>query len=145
MADSFDPYYTWLGIPPAEQPPNYYRLLGISVFEPNAEVISHAADRQMLQLRTFQSGKHAQLSQKLLNEVSTARVCLLSPGKKQAYDARPRADVSADHASDDESTATNSAVAGEAEDFPTFRRAACRRICVSTADRGRMGMRVPRR
>ncbi len=30
--DSFDPYYTSLGIPPEEQPPNYYRLLGLSLF-----------------------------------------------------------------------------------------------------------------
>ena len=29
MAANFDPYYKWLGIPPEEQPPNHYRLLGI--------------------------------------------------------------------------------------------------------------------
>ena len=26
---SFDPYLNWLGIPPHEQPPNFYRLLGV--------------------------------------------------------------------------------------------------------------------
>ena len=26
----FDPYYRWLGIPQAEQPPTLYRLLGLS-------------------------------------------------------------------------------------------------------------------
>jgi hypothetical protein len=25
----FDPYRKWLGIPPKDQPPHYYRLLGI--------------------------------------------------------------------------------------------------------------------
>ena len=25
-----DPYHVWLGIPPEEQPPNHYRLLGIA-------------------------------------------------------------------------------------------------------------------
>ena len=30
---SFDPYRRWLGIPPSEQPPNCYRLLGIALLE----------------------------------------------------------------------------------------------------------------
>ena len=34
-----DPYYLWLGIPPSEQPPNHYRLLGVSAFESNEQVI----------------------------------------------------------------------------------------------------------
>ena len=29
--DGFDPYRKWLGIPPQEQPPNHYRLLGIGL------------------------------------------------------------------------------------------------------------------
>ena len=29
----FDPYDQWLGIPAQEQPPNHYRLLGVSLFE----------------------------------------------------------------------------------------------------------------
>ena len=45
---AFDPYYTWLGIPPAQQPPDLYRLLGLQLFEPNRQVIENAADRQML-------------------------------------------------------------------------------------------------
>ena len=32
-AKGFDPYYRWLGIPPEEQPPDHYRLLGVKVFE----------------------------------------------------------------------------------------------------------------
>lgn len=84
---SFDPYYTWLGIPPQEQPPNHYRLLGIALFEKSAAVIANAADRQMAHLRTFQSGPNAAFSQKLLNEVALARVCLLNRKKRAAYDA----------------------------------------------------------
>ncbi len=90
MAEKFDPYYRWLGIPPEEQPPNYYRLLGVTVFENQADVIEAAADRQMGYLRTFQTGSHASLSQRLLNEVATARVCLLSPQKRAEYDAKLR-------------------------------------------------------
>ena len=32
MATQFDPYHKWLGIPPAEQPPKYYRLLAVNLF-----------------------------------------------------------------------------------------------------------------
>jgi serine/threonine protein kinase len=90
MAESFDPYHLWLGIPPAEQPPDHYRLLGVERFEASAEVISHAADRQMAHLRTFQAGRHSALSQQLLNAVSAARLALLDPPKKAAYDATLR-------------------------------------------------------
>ena len=44
MAGDFDPYYTWLGIAPRDQPPTHYRLLGIDAFENNAEVIENAAE-----------------------------------------------------------------------------------------------------
>jgi len=84
---NFDPYHKWLGIPPREQPPNHYRLLGISLFEPDADVIEAAADRQMTYVRQCASGPHLADSQKILNELSTARVCLLNPAKRAAYDA----------------------------------------------------------
>ena len=32
MDEQFDPYHKWLGIPPEEQPPNYYRLLGVALW-----------------------------------------------------------------------------------------------------------------
>ncbi|MGQ9574928.1 MAG: hypothetical protein ACUVUC_06385 [Thermoguttaceae bacterium] len=87
MSEPFDPYYRWLGIPPKDQPPNFYRLLALELFESDPEVIEAAADRQMGHLRTYQTGPHAQLSQKLLNEVAAARICLLNPQKKAQYDA----------------------------------------------------------
>ncbi len=88
MADSFDPYYRWLGIPPEYQPPDHYRLLGIVRFESEAEVIANAADARMSHLRVFQAGKHSKLSQKLLNEVAAAKICLLTPERKAAYDVQ---------------------------------------------------------
>jgi WD40 repeat protein len=91
MAEKFDPYRTWLGIPPDEQPPNHYRLLGIGLFESLPDVIGNAADRQMIHVRSFQSGKYSKLSQQILNELSSARVCLLNPDKKARYDAELRA------------------------------------------------------
>jgi hypothetical protein len=86
----FDPYYLWLGIPPNQQPPDHYRLLGLQVFEGNPEVIRAAVMRQSAHLKTYQLGQHADLTQKLLNEVSTAKACLLDPRRKASYDARLR-------------------------------------------------------
>jgi tRNA A-37 threonylcarbamoyl transferase component Bud32 len=85
MSD-FDPYHTWLGIPPRDQPPHHYRLLGIELLEENPDVIAIAADRQMGFLRTFQSGRNSTESQRLLGEVAAARSVLLNAEQKIAYD-----------------------------------------------------------
>ena len=77
MTDQFDAHYEWLGIPPKDQPPNHYRLLGIELFEQNLNVIERAADRQMSHVRSFQSGRHVKQSQQLLNELAAAKGCLL--------------------------------------------------------------------
>lgn len=82
----FDPYWKWLGISPEQQPADHYQLLGISRFEDDDDVIENAAVRQMAHVRTFQGGEHANLSQQLLNELSTARICLLNVEQKQVYD-----------------------------------------------------------
>jgi hypothetical protein len=73
----FDPYHKWLGIPTAGKPPTHYRLLGLQPFESDPEVISGAVMRQTAHLKTYQLGQHAGLTQKLLTEVSAAKVCLL--------------------------------------------------------------------
>jgi len=91
MSDLAHAYYKWLGIPPEEHPPHHYRLLGITPFERDADVISAAADRQMIHVRTYASGPQGSVSQSLLNEISAARLTLLDPAKKSAYDAQLRA------------------------------------------------------
>ncbi|HET6880438.1 MAG TPA: NPCBM/NEW2 domain-containing protein [Pirellulales bacterium] len=91
MAKAFDPYYKWLAIPPKDQPPNYYRLLGVERFESDLDVIESAADQRMAHVRSFQTGQNSALSQQILNELAAARVCLLSPEKKARYDATLRA------------------------------------------------------
>jgi hypothetical protein len=90
MAEKFDPYYTWLGIPPEDQPPDHYALLGVRQFESNPDVISNLTDQRMAHVKTFQAGPHGADSQKLLNEIAAARVCLLNPTKRKAYDAELR-------------------------------------------------------
>jgi hypothetical protein len=84
---AFDPYHKWLGIPPAEQPPNHYRLLGISLFESDPDVIDAAANRQMGYVQGFANSDYATDSQKLLNELAAARICLLDGERRATYDA----------------------------------------------------------
>ncbi len=89
-AGEFDPYHKWLGISPEEQPANHYRLLGLKPFEDDADVIDAAAERQMSYLHQIAAGPHLAESQRLLNELAAARLCLLNEEKKAAYDAQLR-------------------------------------------------------
>ena len=86
----FDPYYKWLGIPPAEQPPDHYRLLTLCRFEPDPEVIEAAAERIATFLQTVATGQYVAESQQLLNQVATARRCLLKAESRVTYDAQLR-------------------------------------------------------
>ena len=95
MSKDFDPLHRWLGIPPEEQPPNHYRLLGLKAFESNADVIESAADQRMAYVRQSATGKHAALSQEVLNALASARVCLLNADDKAAYDKTLRAKLKA--------------------------------------------------
>lgn len=90
-----NPYYLMLSIPPEEQPPDCYRLLGVRRFEPSAEVIQEAALRQMAHVRTFSLGPYAAQSQKLLNELAQAKLLLLNPERRAEYDAQLRAAMAA--------------------------------------------------
>ncbi|HUE73512.1 MAG TPA: LamG-like jellyroll fold domain-containing protein [Pirellulaceae bacterium] len=91
MVDDFDPYYTWLGIPPEEQPADLYRLLGVRRYESNGDVLTNAMDQRMHYLRSLQVGKRSALSQKILNEVSSAGVVLLDPQRRAEYDQQLKA------------------------------------------------------
>lgn len=103
MAPPFDAYYTWLGIPPTEQPPHHYRLLGVPPFECDMAVIGNAADRQIVYVKTFLDGPHAETAQRLLAELRAARLCLFDADQKGEYDTRLRrghgspADATAQH------------------------------------------------
>src|SRR5262245_52553779 len=70
MSLTFNPYHKWLGIPLEDQPPNHYRLLGITLFEADNDVIEAAAERQIAHVQRFKSGEHAALARDLLNELS---------------------------------------------------------------------------
>ena len=93
MSEPLDPYRKWLGIRDPGRPPNHYRLLGLELFEEDRETIANAADRQMGHVRNYQVGPYAALSQRLLNELAAAKLCLLDRAKKTAYDAALRRQV----------------------------------------------------
>lgn len=104
MANEFDPYYQWLGVPKHEQPPNHYRLLGIQLFESQPDVIQNAADQRMAHLKTFSTGPRGLLAQRVLNELSAAAACLLNPVKRKVYDAQLQTAMAASPPSDNRST-----------------------------------------
>ena len=99
MPEKFDPYYRWLGIPPKEQPPNHYRLLGLDLFEADPALIDSLALRHTSFLRDITDGPHVADAQRLLNELAAARRCLLDPQRKAAYDEDLRARLGATEAS----------------------------------------------
>lgn len=95
MTEHFDPYHKWFGIKPHEQPPNAYRLLGIDLFEPDPDVIEAAAEQRLTFLQTVATGPHAEWSQRLMNEVEQARMCLLNPQRRAIYDQQLQAYLAA--------------------------------------------------
>ena len=86
MSEVFDPYYLWLGIPPADQPPDHYRLLGITQFESDADVIRNAAEQRMSYLRTV-TGPRAKRAQQLVNEIVAAQRILAEEDAREKYNA----------------------------------------------------------
>ena len=82
----FDPYYEWLGIPPKDQPAHHYRLLGLELYEDHRTAIDAAGNRLMAYLQELSNGEDAEMAQQILNEVSTARICLLTKKRKATYD-----------------------------------------------------------
>ena len=86
MNAEFDPYHKWLVIPASEQPAHHYRLLGVALFEQDLDVIDAAANQRMAYLQDMASGPNVEDSQRILNEISTARRCLLNPEQKAQYD-----------------------------------------------------------
>jgi len=113
MAEQFDAYESWLGIPPEEQPPDHYRLLGVPRFEKRREVIETAVDERLGSLHAFRSGEHAGLCQHLIAEITAAKACLLNPNRRAAYDRGLLRQMAAD-AADEETTGEVGPISTEA-------------------------------
>ncbi len=82
----FDPYQQWLGIPPVDQPPTHYRLLGIEPHENDPEVIAMAGSRQAAVVRSLRTARELAIAQKLLMHIELAKDTLLDPERRAAYD-----------------------------------------------------------
>lgn len=93
--NTFNPYQQWLGIPDAASTPNHYRLLGLRLFEDTPSAISTAVTRAGGVLCAQLSGPYAHEARRLLQEIETARTCLLSPRAKAEYDAALRLQLTA--------------------------------------------------
>ncbi|MEX2559796.1 MAG: HEAT repeat domain-containing protein, partial [Pirellulales bacterium] len=90
MADTFDPYHKWLGIPEDQRPATHYQLLGISPDEHDQAVIAAAVARVSAYIRNFSASRHSQEAARILQEITAAQACLLDPGRRAVYDAALR-------------------------------------------------------
>lgn len=86
MATPFDSYRTWLRTLARYQQPTHYQLLLLEPYEKDAAVIKAAADRLGAIAKRNQSGESEAEATRLLQDLATARACLLDPAAKRAYD-----------------------------------------------------------
>ncbi len=86
MPAEFDPYRELLGIATPNRPPDHYALLGLELFESDRQKIDNAATERMGRLQDMANSDLVDHSQRLLNELSAARRCLLNAVQKVAYD-----------------------------------------------------------
>lgn len=84
--ESFDPFSEWLGRPPGNPPRDHYELLGLARFEPDLDLIAHAADTLRVRIRKIRPGSHPAEWQRLLDRLEAAKICLSDPIAKAAYD-----------------------------------------------------------
>ena len=85
---SFDPYEKWLGIPPHQQPPDHYRLLGLKPFEQDRQEIQRHAEQRLRQVNMYRRGPHVRLCEELIHKINVAKACLLNPSLKPSYDQK---------------------------------------------------------
>ncbi|HVX61943.1 MAG TPA: hypothetical protein VHC19_15105 [Pirellulales bacterium] len=95
MATAFNPYRAWLGVESRFSTPTHYELLGVAPAKANGEAIAEGFRRQMSRLNPHMAGEHGALAQKVATELSNARVVLLTPTTKKAYDAELAARIKA--------------------------------------------------
>jgi hypothetical protein len=88
--EQFNPYHKWLGVSRTETTPKPHQLLGVDSNEDDPEVIRAAAIRQSTYVRHFQSGQHAQIAARVLEEIEQAKLSLL--GSRARNMRRPAID-----------------------------------------------------
>jgi len=87
VPEPFDPYLEWLDIQGGGRPPDLYALLGLKPLESDPQAIANAADVRMARIRKIRPGAHLPDWGRLLDQLQAAKICLLDPHSKAAYDA----------------------------------------------------------
>ena len=80
-----NPYEKWLGITKGGRRPNYFQLLGVSKKETNKETLRQAAKSQILKLKPYRKGKHAEVCEKLFKRIKRAYSVLSDDGLRAEY------------------------------------------------------------
>ena len=86
MVGNFDPYREWLAVTTGGGTHNYYDLLGLRPLESDLGKINAAFRRQSDRLAPHLSGAQAAVAQRLMSELTEARMTLSTPTAKRAYD-----------------------------------------------------------
>jgi hypothetical protein len=81
-----DVYRDWLGIKETARPLDFYQLLRLDRFEDNVDRIRRHYRKLNAHARKYSSGKFAELSQQVLNELARAMLCLTDAARKADYD-----------------------------------------------------------
>jgi hypothetical protein len=89
-SNKFLMYHKWFGIRPEEMPTNAYRLLGISLYEEDADVIENAVQSRLNYVSQFLNGEHAGVARTIVDELRQVEQCLLNPELKATYDQQVR-------------------------------------------------------
>jgi hypothetical protein len=95
MSQGFNPYREWLGIAPHGETPTYYELLGLRPLEADATKVEPAYQRQAAKIAPQLSSGQADVAQRLMSELAEARITLMTPTAKRAYDSALTAAVQA--------------------------------------------------
>lgn len=85
MSRDFDALDEWLKIPPENQPPDHYRLLGLRAFEADPAAIAEAARRQIAQVEKL-GGQRPAHARAVIERLRAAERSLKTPETKAAYD-----------------------------------------------------------
>jgi formylglycine-generating enzyme required for sulfatase activity len=93
MNETINPRAEWLEIEAPD--PNHYELLGLPLFENDAERIRSNYLERYARVRQYQVGKYSDEALQLLDELSDAFQCLDDPQEKPKYDDRLRRTLAA--------------------------------------------------
>src|SRR4051812_43518877 len=88
MDETFNPYYAFLGLDEEVTSPTYFQLLRLKENESDSTRIAAAADQAAAKVRACRPGTQMSTWLKLLDEIKTARECLLDTTRRDGYQKR---------------------------------------------------------